>query len=450
MILTWLLNLLRPRAVIILIAAGASLLGGLTVLVVAPARYLATARVTMDYIKPDPFTGKYMSNKGIEAYVVSQVQMVTDFQVTVPAVEAMGLLDNPDVLDAYNTRPANEQQIEFPQWAAGRMMSGATARVLPDSNMLQIEFRGTSPDVALSAVEALRVAYIEANSEIRRQSARAKAEVLVENSRVLRARIAKTEDAKLAYGRENGVSLSAASNDPDALALRRLATAVDKVVPGRVAPVSDTGAKLQDIESRIASAAATLGPNNPQLLAMERQRAALRSQLAAEQAALGSTGAAISARAAVRDQLLEEQKAKVLGNRDKLLQLRLFQDEIDRDAAELAKTLDDASTLRQMANANLATVTSIDDAKLQPQPIFPNKGLVLAGSGGLGLLVGLLLALLSELLARRIRSVRDLELAAPTPVLGVVPRLPKGGKAARTMRVRTRDRRGKAVEQVAA
>jgi succinoglycan biosynthesis transport protein ExoP len=451
MILSWLLGLLWPRKLIILTATLASLLGGVFVLMIAPPRYLATARVTMDYIKPDPFTGRYMASKSVEAYVISQVRMVTDYQVTVPALEAMGVLDSPDVAGAYASRPPSEQQIEFPQWAANRMMGGAAARIVPDSNILQIEFRGPEPTLALSTVEALRQAYVEANINIRRGSAAGKADALKARVVELRGLIAKVEAEKTAYERANGVSLSAASNDPDALALRRLVTAVDSVAAPRPAVVSETASRLQDLDSRIAAASANLGPNNPQLAALRRQREAVRIQLAGEVAAAGSTGSAMTARAAARDRLLEDQKGKVLANREKMLELRLFQDEIDRHAAEIEKAMDDIGDLRQMATANVATVTSVGEPKLEPKPVFPNPPLVIAGSGGLGFVGGVLIALLTELLSRRIRSVRDLQLAAPAPILGVVPRAAKvKTKAARAPRERIVKRGRKAAQKAAA
>jgi len=418
---SWVLSLLWPRKHIILLAAGASLLGGVTVIFVAPPRYMATARVTMDYVKPDPYTGRYMSSKNLEAYIISQAQMITDYQVTIPAVEAMGLLDNPEIADAYASRPPDEQRLGYPQWVASRFMGGADASIVPDSNILQVEFRGTSPTLALSAVEALRQAYIEENVDLRRQSAAGKAEALASRAAELRLNIARVEKIKTEYERANGVSLTNATTDPDSLTLRRLATSVDDVVPVQPVRTSATAEKLQEVESQIAQLSTSLGPNNPRLLALRRMRDVLSTQVAAERAAASSIGGQMTARAASRGRLIEEQKVKVLRDREKILQLRLYQDEINRDTKEANDALQEVVALRQMANATIATVTSVGEAKVQPKPIFPNIPLILAGSGGMGLVLGVLLTLLIELLRRRVRSVRDLELAAQMPILGVVP-----------------------------
>ena len=54
------------------------------------------------------------------------------------------------------------------------------------------------------------------------------------------------------------------------------------------------------------------------------------------------------------------------------------------------------------------------------QPSFPNRPLIIGGSFGLGLAFGLLIALLVELLDRRVRSPEDLTAALGLPVLAVL------------------------------
>ena len=53
-------------------------------------------------------------------------------------------------------------------------------------------------------------------------------------------------------------------------------------------------------------------------------------------------------------------------------------------------------------------------------PSFPNRTLIIGMAAASGLALGILLALLVELLNRRVRSTDDLEVAAGAPVLAVV------------------------------
>src|SRR3546814_2097632 len=85
---------------------------------------------------------------------------------------------------------------------------------------------------------------------------------------------------------------------------------------GGASPMS---AELAQIDAAIASAAARLGPNHPQMQALRKQRALTQAQLARERAA-ASAGAAQAAQAgtAIISQEVARQRSKVIGQRDKL------------------------------------------------------------------------------------------------------------------------------------
>ena len=59
-------------------------------------------------------------------------------------------------------------------------------------------------------------------------------------------------------------------------------------------------------------------------------------------------------------------------------------------------------------------------------PAFPNWPLIIFGSLGLGLALGMLAALITELLARRVRSAADLRFG-DLPMLGEMAATARGG-----------------------
>ena len=81
-----------------------------------------------------------------------------------------------------------------------------------------------------------------------------------------------------------------------------------------------------------------------------------------------------------------------------------------------------AADLTQEAAATDAGLTPLGPATASGKPVFPNKPLILGGSFGLGLGVGVLCALLAEMFARRVRGAEDLQAAIDAPVLAVIPR----------------------------
>ena len=85
------------RRLVILTTFLACLLGGVIVIVISAPRYQATARVVLDYIRPDRDTGVVVPSKMLDVYINSQIRLIRDQEVAGPAVEALGWLDDPDV-----------------------------------------------------------------------------------------------------------------------------------------------------------------------------------------------------------------------------------------------------------------------------------------------------------------------------------------------------------------
>src|SRR4051812_37551018 len=177
------MRILWARKLIILTAPLSFLLGGTFVLVTSPPRYEASARITLDYVKPDPLTGAIVNSKMVEAYLVTQMQLVRDFQVTSVAADALGWTDNPDIIEAFAAQHPEGGDIR--QWVAGRIAAGVSAIMVEDSNIMEIKYRASSPDVAMTVVEALRTAYIAAMVNSRQEGARASADSLAARAKVL-------------------------------------------------------------------------------------------------------------------------------------------------------------------------------------------------------------------------------------------------------------------------
>jgi capsular polysaccharide biosynthesis protein len=130
--------------------------------------------------------------------------------------------------------------------------------------------------------------------------------------------------------------------------------------------------------------------------------------------------------------LLDEQKAKVMAQREKVEKLKLLQDNINLLREQYNKAAGRAGELRQEAEVVEAGVTPLGSALTPQEPVFPNKALVFAGAlaGGLG--GGVVLSLLLEFLARRVRGAEDLESLVDAPMLAVIRRTPQ--KKVRTSR----------------
>lgn len=95
-------------------------------------------------------------------------------------------------------------------------------------------------------------------------------------------------------------------------------------------------------------------------------------------------------------------------------------------------------------------VSVVDPALLPSGPIRPRVGLVIAGGGGLGLLLGLVFVLLRVKLRQRLETPDEVEESLQTTCVGVIPEIEPDGQTSLPPLGRTSRRRGKGPPESAA
>lgn len=410
------LRIFWGRRSIILIAVICSVLGGYIVTRLVPPRYEAVARVMFNFTKPDPISGEFLNMRGADAYFTVQTEVLKSYEVSSRAAEALGLTSDPRLIAEYNARPSSDTR-DFSHWLAQRV-SDETEPGL-EGTVLLIKFRAPSRAMAKQGAEALRQSYMQ-ESLVRRRAYGAKNAAWYDQQALAARRAAETAElAKANFERQHGIVMSG-ENDLDSQRLAALAGAA--AIPSvAAAPIVNSGASLQlaQIDANISQASKELGPNHPQLQALRQQRSLLagvvaREEAAARAAASGQTGVAIINRA------LQEQKARVIAERDKVERLRQLQAEVDLRRDQYKRAAQRAGELGLEAAVADTGLTPLDPIIAPSSPAFPKTPLMVGGAGALGLGLGLALALLLELLNRRVRGVEDLDLGPETPCIGFV------------------------------
>jgi len=423
------LRILWARRLIIAGAAVSCLLGGIVVLLIVPPRYEAHSRVLLNLLKPDPVTGQVIGGPATRTYVATQKELIEDYSVAERVVDQLHWLSNPQVIEQFN-RTGLERD-EFSLWAAKQVIDRTNADVVEGSNILEITYSAASPVVARDFADALRQAYIDASLSLRRADANRNAEWYSGQAEKARAQLEAAEQAKAAYERANNIVMQADNSDVDSARLRALAGQTG-LVPTTVAPTTmpagPAAIQLAQLDAQILQASQTLGPNHPELKQLRAQRAAVakvaaQDAAAARSAASAANGAASASMAAL-DRAVAAQKARVIAERDKLGKLAQLQAEVDLRRDQFNKTSARAAELRQEAAVADTGLTPLGVAAVPQRAAFPNVPLIIFGSLGLGLAVGVLVALLIELLGRRVRGAEDLLTAVDVPLLAVVSAAP--------------------------
>jgi polysaccharide biosynthesis transport protein len=162
------LRILMMRRQIVIVALLASILAGVAIVKLIPKQYEATSRVLLEIIRPDPVTGEVMSSSFARAYTKTQIELIKDYRVAGRAVDKLGWLGSADMAAQY--QQSNSDQ-PFRRWLAGIIMSGTDAKLIDASNILEIVYRGSSPEATARIANALRDAYEEQTIQFKRQDA---------------------------------------------------------------------------------------------------------------------------------------------------------------------------------------------------------------------------------------------------------------------------------------
>jgi uncharacterized protein involved in exopolysaccharide biosynthesis len=228
------------------------------------------------------------------------------------------------------------------------------------------------------------------------------------------------EAKKAAYERETGIIMQGSDTDMDSGRLAALANQL--AVPNMGATsggISGSRMQLAAIDAQIAQRSKELGENHPEMISLKAQRASL-AQVVAQEAAETRKITSGQAGATALSRVLAEEKARVIGQSDKVEKLRQLKSEVDLRRDQYKTTSARAAELALQGSLTDPGLTPMGIVLAPTKPAFPNKPLMVGGAAVLGLGLGLGLALLLELLNRRVRGIEDLNISSDLKCIGVV------------------------------
>jgi uncharacterized protein involved in exopolysaccharide biosynthesis len=408
------------------------LLGGVLVMQISDPRYRSTARVMLEVLKPDRVTGFFVEQKEMDAYVTSQAQIIRDVQVAGRVVEQLGWLDNPDIQAAFAAQnPGGDQDLLRVQLAR-RIIGETTVELVPETNILEISYRSTTPESARMITDMIRQAYVDASTQNRRESARAGADTLEAQAERTKTELVELEAQKAKLERESGLLLQG-KNDMDERKLGDLANVAAPKIDASAPARTPAQKRLAEIDASIAGASRNMGPGHPLMIQLRQQREVLLAQAQREQALSPPTPEELARqKVAMLNGEIMQQMLKVASQRGTMAQLHLLQDQIGLRKEAYDKLTTQMIKLRELSSVGENTVTPLGPTDLPTNPDFPKKGFIAAGTTLFGLAAGVMVALLAEFMGRRVRTRQDMEWLVEAPLLAEVPnmRLPGVDRAA--------------------
>jgi succinoglycan biosynthesis transport protein ExoP len=421
-------RILWAHRLLILLAALSCFVGGIVVIKLLPPRWEGHSRVMLALVKPDPVTGEVLGTGAVRAYAGTQVELIRDYSVAGQVVDQLGWLSDPILIERYQNRSKTDTR-DFRRYLAQIIIDGTKANLIEGSNILEITFDASNARDAKLVADALRKSYIDSSLESRRAEANRNAEWFETQADKAKIQLDAAQVAKATYEKNNGIILQDDKSDIESSRLKALsgqgAAPAPIILP---AAPSQAGNELAQLDQQIAQASETLGPNNPELVAMKARRSGLATQAAQERSAARAQQNAAMANYSALNQAVESQKSKVIAQGDKIQALRQLQAEVDLRTDQFNKSLTRAADFRQQAAIVDTGLTALDSAVVPDRPVFPKKPLIVGGSLMLGLGMGVMVSLLLELFARRVRGVEDMA-AIRVPLMAVLPPAQKKKKS---------------------
>lgn len=459
------LLILRARYRVIIAALLLIVAASIVINLLMPKKYQASTTLVVNYKGADPVSGAMMPSGMISGYMATQGDIIQSKTVALGVVDALRLAELSTVQRDF--QQATEGHGDIRDWLAELLLRNVNVVPARESSVITITFTGTDPAFAAAVANAFAAEYQKTSIQLKVQPLKQASAYFNEQLRELRDKLEQAQTRLSTYQQDNGLvsvdqrldvetarlnELSSQlvlvqSQAADAASRQNTARGVAGESPDVVANplVQNLKASLAQAEARLSDLAQRLGANHPQYQGakadVEKQRAELAAQMNITYFSLGGVARNVRQRQAQLEAAVAAQKARILelnSARDKLAILA-------RDVDSAQRTYDAASARFSQTsiegNANQTDVAVLSSALAPTRPSSPRMLLnvfvaILFGTG-----FGMGLALLLEMIDRRVHSADDV-LDLQIPVLAdwsrpngkrgffALPRLFSGRRAA--------------------
>jgi polysaccharide biosynthesis transport protein len=333
----------------------------------------------------------------------------------------------------------------------GAFLGSLSVKRVPNSRLIDVRFDAEDPQLAAQVVNSHLQNYIEQNFRSKYDATTQASNWLSSELEELRIRVEKSEDARLAYERENQIwqidekqdittqklaDLSKAVTDAqtglaEKEALYRMAVSgnVDALPAARENPViQDLIKRKSDTDSQYSEALTQFGPNYPKVQRLAAQQKEVADDLANAQKTMVESIQeeynTAQSRVAILQGTLDKQKAEANDLAEKLVQYHILQHDAEANKQlydGLLQKLKEATISVGLRSSNIRVV---DPALVPTTPSRPQKARNILLALLVGLVGGIGLAIFREYLDNTVKSPDDIESLTGLPSLAVVPALP--------------------------
>jgi chain length determinant protein EpsF len=440
MSLKQLFMILKARYKIALITLLVITLATLAASLLLPKRYTASTAVVVDMRTADPIMGN-IDSPMTAAYLPTQVDIINSNRTAQKAVKALGLAQNAAVHDKWLETTNGEGVFEI--WLVELMQKGLDVKPSRDSNVITITYTSADPNFSAAVANAFAQAYMDTNIELKVEPARQNASWFQSQGKILRDNLELAQNELSNYQQRKGIVITDERLDSETEKLSDLNTQLtiidstsadtrskmsssnnaENLPEVMLSPlVNNLKVDINRLEAKLREASINLGNNHPQYKSMQSELSSLKQQLEKETSHIGRSYA-------TTEDVSRDKAANIRGliaaQKRKLFELKHERDEANvllSDVTSAQKAYDAVS--QRFTQTNLegqSTQTNVSVLTPAYPPLrasSPQPKLYTLIAIVIGSLIGIGLALMSEMLDRRVRVADDIEQSLGIPVLG--------------------------------
>ncbi len=418
--------------------------------------YEAAARVEVDKESSQntlPFQdgNAYDEYVDTDSYLETQTKILASETLAFQTIKSMNLSRYPE-FGGTPGAPAFGQGAGARRPAIlGAFLGSLNVKRVPNSRLIEVRFEAQDPQLAAQIVNAHLQNYIEQNFRSKYDATTQASNWLSSELEELRIRVEKSEDARLAYERDNQIwqidekqdittqklaDLSKAVTEAqtglaEKEALYRMAESgnVDALPAARENPViQDLIKRKSEADNEYNDALTQFGPNYPKVVRLAAQQKELGDDLANAQKTMVESiqeeyGTAQN-RFSLLQAALDKQKAEANDLSEKLVQYHILEHDAEANKQlydGLLQKLKEATISAGLRSSNIRVV---DPALAPTTPSRPQKARNILLAFVVGIIGGIGLAVFREYLDNTVKSPDDIEVLTGLPSLAVVPALP--------------------------
>ncbi len=448
---------LQARRKVFLLVFAAILVTAVTVALILPKRYDATATVLLDARDEQTTVPGRESPRGRAGWIYTQMDLVASGKVASRVARDLKLAQQPGMREAYEKDTGGAGS--FDSWLADQLLeklkvdSGA-------SNVLVIKYSSSDPQKAATVANGFAKAYLETALELRTEPSREAADWFEEQLKGLRSQITQSQAKLTSFQKAKGIIGVDERMDIEYARLTEISTqlngqknatyeaqtratqAAEVLKSGQAAELPEVlsnayiitvKAALQAAEGRLEEQSQVMGANHPvyQRTAAEVQGLKERLNLETRKvvASLANTAAQGQKREKELKAAYDAQLERIMKMKDTRVDLAVMTRDVDNAQRAYDGALARFTQVKMESRVRQTNLAMLTPAVEPVKPAQPKVGLIIALAIVLGGMLAAGVVYLLEMLDRRVRSRSDLESKLALPTLGRLSRWqPAGGR----------------------